>query len=201
MLASLPSAAALRPALLGAACALAAACASGGGAAPQDGVQVQESARVIAPGVGTSGVIQTRTVSEDVVRASTIGAPIDRTWDAVVTAYTDLKLPVTMRADAQHQVGSQARRHRGAIGGTRMSLLFNCGAGATGGDAADSYELTVDVVSNVSSGATPNETVVRSMASAVAKPVMTSGEPVRCVSTGRLEDKVTAAAQKRLAGG
>ncbi len=153
---------------------------------------------MITPGAQTSSVVQTRAVSEDVVRATSAPAAPGRVWEVLPAAYEELKLPVTMRTNEQRQLGSQGRRVRGSIGGTRMSLMFSCGVGATGGDAADSYELTIDVVSQVVAGATPNESLVRTMASGIAKPLMTSGEPVRCVSSGRLEEKVAAAVVKRL---
>lgn len=175
------------------------ACAARGSTATQDAVQVQEAARVIAPGT-PGGVIQTRAVAEDLVRSNSVPGSPERIFGALPAVYDELKLPLTQRHDAQRQLGAQGRRVRGSIGGTRMSLLFNCGAGVTGGDAADSYELTIDVVSQVLPGETPSEATLRTMASGIAKPVMTSGEPVRCVSTGRLEEKIAEAVVKRSRG-
>ena len=177
-----------------------AACASKGSSAPDPGAVVvapQTSTRVTA-GTGGSSATIARTSTEDFVRPSTLAAPVDRAWPAVAAAYDDLKLPVTHRADAQRQVASQGRRMRGSIGGTRMGLHFNCGAASSGGDAADSYELTLDVATTVAPGADASQVSVQTIATAMARPVMTSGEPVRCVSTGRLEEKITQAAMKRL---
>lgn len=180
--------------------ALAAACAARGAAKSQDAVQVEQSTRVVTPGVSTSSIVQTRTVTEDVVRASTLAVAPERVWEALPAVYADLKLPVTLQSQGDRQLGSQGRRVRGSLGGTRMSLMFSCGPAAGGGEAADSYELTVDLVSQVATGPTTGEAVLRTFATAVAKPMMTSGEPVRCVSTGRLEEKVTEAVRKRAAG-
>jgi hypothetical protein len=175
-------------------------CASGASAPPQDAVQIQESARVVTPGSGTSSIVQTRTTSEDFVRTSSVPGAPDRLWPALAGVFDELKLRVTLRNDASRQLGSQGQRVRGAIGGTRLSLMFSCGAAAGGGQAADSYELTIDVTSQVMSGPTAQESSLRSFATAVARPMSTSGEPVRCMSTGRLEEKIAAAATKRLVG-
>jgi hypothetical protein len=179
---------------------LLAACASKGGPAPNsEVVGAQQSTRVATGITGASTMTVARTNAEDYVRSSSLAAPADRAWPAVAAAYDDLKLPVTLRVDAQRQIASQGKRFRGSLGGTRLGLLFNCGASSAGGDAADSYELTIDVATTVRPGADASQTSVQTIASALAKPVMTSGEPVRCVSTGRLEEKLVQAATKRLA--
>ena len=142
--------------------------------------------------------METRAVNEDYLRTTSVAAPADRVWLAVAGAYDDLKLPITTRVDASRQVASQGRRFRGSIGGTRLGILFNCGSSAAGGDLADSYELTVDVASTVAPAADAAQSTVQSVVSALARPVMTSGEPVRCASTGRLEQKIVEEAAKRL---
>ena len=186
-------------AAVAASAALVAACASKGGPAPSsEVVGVQQTARV-GTGVTGAAVTVARTNTEDFVRAGTLAAPADRAWPAVAAAYDDQKLPVTLRVDAQRQIASQGKRFRSTLGGTRLGLLFNCGSAAAGGDAADSYELTIDVATTVRPSADASQTSVQTVASALAKPVMTSGEPVRCVSTGRLEEKLVQAATKRLA--
>ena len=157
-----------------------------------------QSARVVVPGSGTTTHMETRAVNEDYIRTSSIAAPVDRAWLAVAGAYDDLKLPITTRVDASRQIASQGRRFRGSMAGTRLSILFSCGASAAGGDAADSYELTVDVGTTVAPGPDATQSSVRTVAAATAKPVMTSGDPVRCASSGRLEEKIVEAATKRL---
>lgn len=176
------------------------ACASKGAATSEEAVQVQQSTRIVTPGVSTSSVVQTRTVTEDAVRASLLPGAPERVWDALPVVYADLKLPLTLRSQGDRQLGSQGRRVRGSLGGVRMSLLFSCGAAAGGGEAADSYELSLDLVTQVAAGPTAAESVLRTFATAVARPMMTSGEPVRCVSTGRLEERVAAAVRQQLAG-
>ena len=176
-------------------------CASGKTAPPQDAVQIQESTRVITPGTMTSSIVQTRTTSEDLVRTSAVPGAPDRVWVALGEVFDAFKLRVTSRTESSRQLGAQGHRVRGAIGGTRLSLMFTCGAAASGGDAADSYELTIDVVSQVTPGPTADESSLRTVATGVARPVSTSGEPVRCMSTGRLEDKIASEASKRVGGG
>lgn len=187
--------------------ALATACATGGasagGAPPQQASPTPDAVQTQRPiGAGVPGVSGTtlRTVTEDFVKTGVLAAPPDRAWSALTAAYADLELPVTLRVDDQRRIGSQGQRFRGAIGGTRLGLLFSCGASAGGGDAADGYEVTIDLTSTVAPDPDGAGSVVRSLASAFARPVSTSGEPVRCVSTGRLERKVAEAAAKRLGG-
>ena len=180
--------------------ALAGACASSSRQAGPDETPIAsgQSARVVVPGSGSTTHMETRAVNEDYLRTTSVAAPADRVWLAVAGAYDDLKLPITTRVDASRQVASQGRRFRGSIGGTRLGILFNCGSSAAGGDLADSYELTVDVASTVAPAADAAQSTVQSVVSALARPVMTSGEPVRCASTGRLEQKIVEAASKRL---
>ena len=180
--------------------ALAAACASKSASGPSPSSEVvgaQQTTRVTS-GVTGQAMTVARTSAEDYVRPSALAAPIDRAWPAVAAAYDDLKLPVTMRVDARRQIASQGKRFRGSLAGTRLGILFSCGTASSGGDAADSYELTIDAATTVVPGADASQATVQTIVSALAKPVMTSGDPVRCVSTGRLEEKIAQAAAKRL---
>lgn len=175
-----------------------AACASGGASSTRDPSQGDAPASDAVQTLRPVGNAALRTVTEDIVRTELLAAPPDRAWAAVTEAYADLRLPVTLRLDDQRRIGSHGQRFRGAIGGTRLGLMFSCGSGAGGGDAADSYELMIDLTSTVAPDPDGAGSVVRSLASAFARPVSTSGEPVRCVSTGRLERRVAEAAGRRL---
>lgn len=139
--------------------------------------------------------------TSDEARATTIEQPVDRVWAAIKQAYADLKLPTTTLVDAEHRVGYAAQRLRGKLAGDRLGKLVDCGRSLDGRDAADSYEVTLDletVVTPAPNASTPNASTVYTAVSGSANPVFTSGDPVRCVSTGRLEDRIAAAANSHL---
>ena len=52
------------------------------------------------------------------------------------------------------------------------------------------YELTLEVQTALGQSATAGHTDVLTMVTATGRPMATSGEPVRCVSTGALEKRI-----------
>jgi hypothetical protein len=131
----------------------------------------------------------------DESRSAQVDAPADTVWAALKRAYADLKLPVTTLVDAERRIGVDNQRFRDRAAGERLVKLVTCTQGMDGRDVAETYEVVLSVVTV----ATPSDgggTALTSAVTADARPVFTSGEPVRCVSTGRLEERITAAVRK-----
>jgi hypothetical protein len=173
------------------------ACASSGRATPErEVVQTQRPMDTGASGLQGTAL---RSVTEDFVRSTTVGAPADDVWRVLPAVYEELKLPVATLVTAERRIASQNARFRERVGGERAARTVSCGTAADGREAADSYELTLDV----STVATPRPdgqgTEVKTVLSGLAKPVFTSGEAVRCASTGRLEERIAAAVRAKLA--
>lgn len=175
----------------------AAACKSTGTAPPGD--EVVRTQTPVNVYTNASGTVRTQINSETAARTTSVPAPVERVWAALPEVYEALKLPLTMRQDAQRTLGAQSVRMRAEFAGQRVSRYVSCGRGLMGGDAADSYEVTLDVVSVAAAAPDGGTTLQSSVGGAVAKPVQTSGDPVQCVTTGRLEERIAQLVAARLA--
>ena len=178
---------------------LATACASGGTAAGGSG-EVVQTQRPVETGATGSGVPATllRGVTEDYVRKTTIEATPEAVWGILPAVYEEFKLPANTLVAAERRIGVQTGRFRERVAGERAARVVSCGTASDGREAADSYELSLDVVTTVAA-APGGGSELRTVVSGFAKPVFTSGEPVRCASTGRLEERLAAAARAKLA--
>lgn len=165
-----------------------------GPATPTDDVV---SARTPVQVYTNAGVFRTRVSNESAARTTAVDAPVDRVWAVLPEAYAALKLTVTTRRDAERILGAQNVRLRSEFAGQRLSRYLSCGVGLVSGDAADTYEVILDVVS-VAAAADGGGTTLQSSVSAVAKPVQTSGDPVQCATTGRLEERLAQLVAERV---
>ncbi|MDF1501984.1 hypothetical protein [Roseisolibacter sp. H3M3-2] len=179
---------------------LAAACASSGRAAASGDAEVVQTTRPVETGGTGSGVPASllRGVTEDFVRKTTVEAPPEAVWGALTAVYEEFKLPINTRVDAERRLGTAAGRFRERVAGERAARIVSCGTAADGREAADSYELSLDIATTVAA-ATDGASELRTVVSGFAKPIFTNGEPVRCASTGRLEERIAAAARAKVA--
>lgn len=145
--------------------------------------------------VTPAGMRSIRTTTEDFTHGATINAPPDKVWGAVADVYGALKIPIDTRVDAERRLGAQAHRFRDRFAGERLSKSVTCGTASDGRDAADSYEVFLDIFTTIVPAQTG--TGVYTTVSGVAKPVFTSGDPVRCASLGRLEERIAQALRVR----
>lgn len=140
-----------------------------------------------------------RLYTEDAPRAATVEAPLDRGWPALKVAVAGLGIPVTTLIDDAHRIGFRGQRVRGKLGGLAVKRIVDCGQDQAGRDRADSYEVTLDYESVAA--AYDGNTAVYSLVTGDARPVSTGGDPVRCVSTGRLEERVHEEMRAKAAAG
>ena len=172
-------------------------CASGPKGTTTDVIQTQRPVETGATGSGVPATLL-RGVTEDFVRKTTIEVPPDVVWGVLPAVYEEFKLPVNTMVTAERRIASQQGRFRERVAGERAARIVSCGTSSDGREAADSYELSLDIATTVGAAA-DGGSELRTVVSGFAKPVFTSGEPVRWASAGRLEERIAAAARTRLA--
>ncbi|MDQ3522790.1 MAG: hypothetical protein M3434_10705 [Gemmatimonadota bacterium] len=112
--------------------------------------------------------------------------------------YEALKIPVGTIDQNTRVIGNRRIESRsGRIAGERASSYLNCGNTGIGGPIADSYQVNLSVLTQIvpaAGGSTQVQTSIE--ASATQRGV--SSAPVRCASTGRLEQQIATAIQQQL---
>lgn len=128
---------------------------------------------------------------------SDLGASSDDVWEAAMAAYEELGIEVTYSRPGQ-EVGNRQLRVRRRLAGDRLSKYLRCGVDATGRPMADSYIVTLNVVSDVT-GVTDLQSRLGTTVSASAlKPGGTSTAPVLCTSKGLLEERIAELVAQRV---
>jgi hypothetical protein len=76
------------------------------------------------------------------------------------------------------------------LGKASLSQFVDCGGNAGGAANADSYAVTMTVLSRVTPASGGTGSVVTTQLLASARPVTVAGNTVQCASTGRLEQAI-----------
>lgn len=132
---------------------------------------------------GVSAIDQDRS-TEIAVTAFNASAP--RLWSVLPDVYESLGIPATTVDSRALVMGNLNLTVRRRLGGKPLSLYLSCGMNAFGADNADSYTVTLEVVTQV----VPQDTShaeTRTRVQARARREAMSEHPVRCASTGALE--------------
>jgi len=108
-------------------------------------------------------------------------------WAILPGVYEQLQIPVSLTDPGRKELGNRGYRAR-RIEGARMSKYFRCGTGMLGA-LADEYNITLSVVTRLTD-APEGGTTILTVVDAVGRPRATSGNPLRCESTGVLELRV-----------
>jgi hypothetical protein len=151
------------------------------------------SDRVIATVVGDA-VLRTRETNQQ-GRVS-VEAPPDKVLAALYAAYADLGIEVKLWDPPHGQVGNRVFSRMYRMGGAPLSQYLGCGATMTG-DAADSYRVTMSLVSQVAP-ASGGSTVMTSL-SAYAEDLGSSKGTISCSTRGTLEDRLHQLTMRHLA--
>jgi hypothetical protein len=126
-----------------------------------------------------------------------LGASAQDVWEAAMATYEELGMEVTYSRPGEY-VGNRQFRVRRRLAGDRLSKYLRCGFDATGRPMADSYSVTFNVVSEISS-TTDLQSIMGTTVSATAlKPGGTSTDPVVCASKGLLEEKIARLVAQRV---
>lgn len=173
------------------------ACASGGGSRVSTVETQQTVVRVDGGGAAAS---ETRLTRNDAAVESDVNAPADQAFAVLPAVYESLGLTLNTLVTNSRTVGAANLRVRGRLGRTPLSRYLICGADATGLPHADSYQVTMTVLSQVTPGASDSSgsrLATRVVGSARAMTV--SGNEISCSSTGALERAVAEAVARRTA--
>ncbi len=153
------------------------ACASSGpGAASRPSPQ-----RSMVEGGGFGGI---ELFTEPGVGERTIDAASADVWEILPSVFEQLQIPITLSDPGKKELGNQGYRAR-RIEGARMSKYFRCGTGMLGA-LADEYNITLSIVTRLTD-APGGGTRILTVVDAIGRPRATSGNPLRCESSGVLE--------------
>lgn len=147
---------------------------------------------------GTTGTTEIRTVNDPAAGTATpIRADADKAFGALRGVYDGLGLAVNTLLSDTRTLGVRNARAPRRVGGQPLSRLIECGSDATGMANADAYAVTLTAVSRVTVVG-PASSLVVTQVLASAKPMSTSGNEVRCSSSGRLEQTINDAVAERV---
>jgi hypothetical protein len=169
-----------------AAAALLAGCS---GNAPPSTQTVRNTTSISTTGVGGSATASIESYSDVGGSAHRVSAAPDRVWEAMPAVYQGLGIAVGTSIPDAKTIGNVRLELNRVLAGQPLSTFVNCGEGPTGSPLADSYRVTMSlltILAPAETGATRVETRVN--ASAVNRAV--SGATVNCATTGRLESLI-----------
>lgn len=129
--------------------------------------------------------------------ATDLGAPARDVWEAATAAYEELGIEVTYSQPSRH-VGNRQFRVRRRLAGARLSRYLRCGVDVAGRPMADSYIVTLNVVSEVTSTTDLQSRMSTTVSATALKPSGTSTDPVVCVSKGLLEERIADLVSERV---
>jgi hypothetical protein len=130
--------------------------------------------------------------------SNTVQAPPERVWALMPAVYEGLKIPIGTIDQNSRVIGNRRiQTNSGRIAGARASSYLNCGNTGLGVPIADSYQVDLSVLTQIVPAPGGSAQVQTSIdANATQRGV--SSAPVRCASTGRLEQQIAAAIQQHL---
>jgi uncharacterized lipoprotein len=149
---------------------------------PIDSAPAPETIRVS----GTGSVTMTSNATAGV---SIVAAPIARVWRLLPMVYDSVGLHVATLDSARHLIANGDTKLRRQLRGVPLSRYLDCGQTQIGYNA-DSYEVVLTVKTQLQSDPS-GATTVRTLVTAVSKPVAFSQEYSSCSSTGKLESRVS----------
>ena len=129
-----------------------------------------------------------------------LAMPAERAWALLPLAYEALGLPLTTLDSERRLIGAGGVRAQGRLGGAWLSRYVDCGTASTGLANADSYAVTIDVVTQVDGSASAPNAGLSTALRASGRPGSTStSNPVNCVSRGTLERRLAEIVRERAA--
>jgi hypothetical protein len=129
----------------------------------------------------------------------TLTAAAARVFEVLAPALADVGLAVKEVDPRVQQAGTGPFRAQFRLGKQRLSTFVDCGIDAQGLRQADSFSLQMRVTTQVVEESAERATV-RTLVQTTGRPASTSGNDIRCPSTGLLEERIAEAVAKRLAG-
>lgn len=149
---------------------------------PIGGAPAPETIRV--SGTGSVTVTSNATAGVSIVAGS-----IAKVWRLLPMVYDSVGLHVATLDPARHLIGNGDTKLRRQLGGVPLSRFLDCGQTQIGYNA-DSYEVVLTVQTQLQSDSS-GATTVRTLVTAMSKPIAFSQDYSACSSTGKLEARVS----------
>lgn len=160
--------------------------ATGGGAGSTSG-----PTRVLATGAGAE--IQ---IAEDAPVVRTVPAAPEQVWAALPSVFQAVGITGGAAESGARIYGNRKLVVRRRLADQPVSRYLTCGRTSSGHAAADIYRIHLSVVTSVQPAAGGGSQLQTEVTASAQNTEGTSTTPVRCASTGALEERIA-----RLAGG
>ena len=128
---------------------------------------------------------------------STIEASPDVVFSALAAAYQELGIDVKFLNSTTREVGNKRFPKMYDLGGVRLSKYVGCGSTETG-PVADSYRVTMSIVSQVTPSGTGSR--VSTQLTAYAEDLGSSKGTLSCLTLGALEQRINQLTVKHVGG-
>jgi hypothetical protein len=148
--------------------------------------------------VATSSAGAIRTHDAPMLGEAVMNAPVPATLAALDSAYADLGIEVKLWNPPTGEVGNRKFSKMYRLAGKPLSDYLGCGT-ITTGQAADSYRVTMSLVSHVTSIA-GGGSVVDTQLTAYAEDIGSSKGTLSCLTLGTLEGRLHDLATRHLGG-
>lgn len=170
---------------------LAAACAPA--ATPADTPAPGRDSRVIA----TGGTVDVYLAPDRTSAEVTVNAPPARVWEAVRDTYTALGIPMGTSDPRAMTYGNQKIVVRRRLADAPLSRFLNCGHTAAGAPVADTYRVTLSLLTTVHPAPGGASRVTTRLGASAESIDGSSSNVVACGSTGVLETRIGEGVQSR----
>lgn len=164
-------------------------CASSPSAVP---VQPTTTPVVMAP--GTPALRVSAAAGPDVI---TLPYAIETVWSVMPVVFDSLRIPIAKVDPAIHVIGNDGYKVRQRLGKAPLSRFIDCGQAQIGPNA-DSYDVILTVVSQLSAASATSTTVTTSVL-ASAKPITYNQGYSQCSTKGAIETQVLSVLRTALA--
>lgn len=146
--------------------------------------------------IETPGGTPLRVEQQAIVSGGNVLMPIDSAWKTIIQVYQELGIEPTTLITEARTIGNQSLKIRRVLGTTPLSRYLNCGSGTGVGPNADYYNVEMSVMTHLSASTTQT-TNVQTRVVATAKPLTVGSNPVECVTTGALEQRIVRVMQQK----
>lgn len=126
-------------------------------------------------------------------------APADSVWKALGAAYAALGLTPTVIDSRTRTYGVQ-RFTQARLGDRRTADYVRCAFEGTGPSSVGGYRTQLSIISVLTPSGTGATTLAIEVTGFATRVDGTSTPPVRCASTGELEQRIQSLVRERLAG-
>ena len=161
-----------------------------------------------SPGSAISGRDQTVRVSDgsstfriqptDAMAVANMPFAAPEVWNVMASVFDSLGIAVGTLDPQKLVIGNSALKIHGRLGAVPLSRYIDCGQ-TQGFPSAETYDVHLSVLTQVSPGKEPNTSSIATMVEAAARPMQFKGEYALCQTKGELETRIPRIALLRLA--